>query len=123
MIAEKRKLFFSFLLQAPPDLDASSLIQLYSSLCVAPINSSNTPQMSQQAVADLYGKGLAAAADLQRKAVKPDTLKTRQAAIREPADWLHSKQTACNRTVLTVWFLNTSWCTSHRTGYPIMQDS
>jgi len=81
-------------------LDASSLTQLYSSLCATPTNSSNIPQLSQQAVADLYGKGLAA--DLQRKAVKPDTLKTRQAAIRELADWLQSKQTACNRTVLTI---------------------
>ena len=83
-------------------VDASSLTQLYSSLCATPINSSNTPQLNQQAVADLYGRGLAAAADLQRKAVKPDTLKTRQAAIRELADWLQSKQTACKRTVLTV---------------------
>ena len=89
-------------LQAPPNLDASSLTQLYCSLCATPINRSNTPQLSQQAVADLYGKGLAAAADLQRKAVKPDTLKTSQAAIRELADWLQSKQTACNRTVLIV---------------------
>jgi len=50
-------------------LDAGSLTQLYSSLCATPINSSNTPQLSQQAVADLSGKGLAAAVDLQRKAV------------------------------------------------------
>ncbi len=89
-------------LQAPPSLDASSLTQLYSNLCATPINSSNAPQLSRQAVADLYGKGLAAAADLQRKAVKPDTQKTRQVAIRELADWLQSKQTACNRTVLTI---------------------
>ena len=45
---------------------------------------------------------MAAAADLQRKAAKSDTLKTRQAAIRELADWLQSKQIACNSTVLTV---------------------
>ncbi len=57
-------------LQAPQGLDAGSLTQLYSSLCATPINSSNTPQLSQQAVADLYGKGLAAAADLQRKALR-----------------------------------------------------
>jgi len=81
-------------------LDASSPTQLYSSLCATPINSSNIPQLSQQAVADLYGKGLAAAADLQRKAVKPDTLKTRQAAIRELADWLQSKQTGCKASRL-----------------------
>ena len=93
-----------YTLQAPSGLDAAagSLTQLYSSLCATPINSSNTPQLSQQAVADLYGKGLAAAADLQRQAVKPNTLKTRQAATRELADWLQSKQPACNRTVLTV---------------------
>jgi len=78
----------------------SNTLQL--SLCATPIHSSNTPQLSQQAVADLYGKGLAAVADLQREATKPDTLKTRQAAIRELTDWLQSKQTACNRTVLTV---------------------
>ncbi|DBA83016.1 TPA: hypothetical protein ACH3X1_006792 [Trebouxia sp. C0004] len=80
--------------QARPGLDAGSLTQMYSSLCATLISSSNTPQLNQQAVTDLYGKGLAAAADLQRKAVKPDTLKTRQAAIRELADWLQSKQTA-----------------------------
>jgi len=45
-------------------------------VCATPIHSSNTPQLSQQAVADLYGKGLAATADLQREATQPDTLKT-----------------------------------------------
>ncbi len=34
--------------QAPPSLDAGSLTQLYSSLCATPVNSSNTPQLSQQ---------------------------------------------------------------------------
>jgi hypothetical protein len=89
------------MLQAPPELDAGSLTQMYSSLCATHVRSSNTPQLSQQAVADLYGKGLATAADLQRQAVKPDTLKTKQAAIRELADSLQSMQTACNKTVLT----------------------
>ncbi len=94
--------YSTYTLQASASLDVSSLTQLYSSLCATPINSSSTPQLSQQAVANLYGKGLAAAAHLQRKAVKPDTLKTRQAAIRELADCLQSKQNACKRTVLTV---------------------
>ena len=52
-------------------------------------------------MADLYGKGLAAAAELLKQAVKPETLKIRQAAIRELADWLHSKHDACNRTLQT----------------------
>ena len=34
---------------------------------VTPIHSSNTPEPSQQALADLYGNKLAATADLQRK--------------------------------------------------------
>ncbi|KAA6425387.1 MAG: hypothetical protein FRX49_04880 [Trebouxia sp. A1-2] len=87
---------------APASLDASSLIQLYSSLCASPIHSSNTPQLSQQADADQYGKGLAAAADLQAKAVKPDRTSAREVATRGLADWLQGKQNACHRTVLTV---------------------
>ena len=73
---------------------------------------SKTPQLSQQAVADQYGKGLAAAADLQRTAVKLDTLKTRRAAIRELANWLQSKQAACNRTDILVYFTQ-HWLPSH----------
>ena len=48
------------------------------------------------------GKNLAATADLQQKPTKSVTVKIKQAATRELADWLQSKQTACNRTMLTV---------------------
>ena len=88
------------MLQAPPSLDAASLTKVYSSMCATAVRSL-MPQQSQQTVADLYGKGLAAAAELQRQAVKPETLKIRQVAIRELADWLHSKHDACNRTLHT----------------------
>ena len=82
-------------------LDAGSLSKLYASLCATLIDHYGAPQQSQQEVADLYDKGLAAAAALQKQSVKADTLKTRQAALRELADWLQSKQAACNRTVHT----------------------
>ena len=87
------------MLQVPPSLDAASLTKTYSSMCATVVGRPNVPQQNQQAVADLYGKGLTAAAELQRQAVKPETLKIRQAAIRELADWLLSKQDACNRSL------------------------
>ena len=70
-------------------------------MCATVVGSPKVPQQNQQAVADLSGKGLTAAAELQRQAVKPETLKTRQTAIRELADWLLSKQDACNRSLQT----------------------
>ena len=89
------------MLQAPPSLDAASLTKVYSSVCATVASSSSATQHSQQTVADLYGKGLAAAAELQKQAVKPETMKIRQAAIRELTNWLHSKQDACNRILQT----------------------
>ena len=47
----------------------------------------------------LYGKGLAAAAQLQSKSVKAETLKTRHSAFRELSDWMQLNYTACNRSV------------------------
>ena len=89
------------MLQAHPSLDAASLTQAYSSMCATVVGSPKVPQQNQQAVAALYGKGLTAAAELQRQAVKPETLKISQTAIRRLADWLLSKQDACNRSLQT----------------------
>ena len=86
-------------LQGALHLDPASLAKVYVNMCATPLDSSITAQQSQQHVADLSGKGLAAAAELQKQAVKTDTLKTQQPAIGELADWLQSKQAACNRTV------------------------
>ena len=86
------------MLQAPLSLDAASLAKVYSNMCATVVGSPNVPQQHQQAVADLYGKGLTAAAELQRQAVKSKTLKIRQTAIRGLADGLLSKQDACNRS-------------------------
>lgn len=108
-----------FALQGALDLDPSNLTKVYVSLCATPTDLPNTAQQSQQQVADLYGKGLAAAAELQKQAVKPDTVKLRQSAIRELADWLQSKQAACNRTVHTaipediLVYLTQHWLPSH----------
>ena len=91
------------MLQAPPSLDDASLTKVHSSMSAFAVGSPDDPQQNWQAVADLYGKCLTAAAELQRQAVKPDceTLKIRQTAIRELANWLHSKQDACNRSLQT----------------------
>ena len=90
-------------MQASPDLDASSLTKWYTSMCAiaTPIDNPNAPQLCQQQIADLYGRGLAAAAGFQRQSVKPETLKVGKfhTAVRELADWLQSKQLACNRGV------------------------
>ena len=47
----------------------------------------------------LYGKGLAAAAQLKSESVKAETLKTRHSAFRELSDRMQLKYTACNRSV------------------------
>ena len=89
------------MLQATSKPGRCQLTRVHFSKCATVVGSPKVPQQNQQAVADLSGKGLTAAAELQRQAVKPETLKTRQTAIRELADWLLSKQDACNRSLQT----------------------
>ena len=85
-------------LAGTPSLDPASLAKQYSSLCATPTVSCSGPQLSNQQVIDLYGKGLTAAAELQKKSVKPETLRIRQRAFSELAGWMHSKHAACNRS-------------------------
>lgn len=61
-----------------------------------------TKQMKWFFGMDLYSKGLTAAANIQQDSVKASTRKTRTAAVRELADWLHSIQAAGKRTLQTV---------------------
>ena len=82
------------MLQAAPQLDTSSVQQLYSQLCSTPASPSTRPQLPHQEVTKLYIQGLAAAADIQRKSVRAGTLKVRQSAMRELADWLHGSVAA-----------------------------
>ena len=88
-------------LQGTPSLDPASISQHYSSLCATQVTSPTAPKATLQQGADLYSKGLTAAADIQAKSVKPATLKARQTAVRELADWMHSMHAATGRTVLT----------------------
>ena len=46
-------------------------------------------------------KQLTAAAELQQKSLKADTLNVRQTAMRELTTWLQSTHAASNRTVMT----------------------
>ena len=89
-------------LQAVSQLDANSIQKLYCQWCATPASSSIGPQPSIQQVNSLYSKGLAAAADIQQKSVKADTLKVRQSAMIELADCLHSTHAASSKTVMTV---------------------
>ena len=87
---------FDDLLQALPRLDPTSLAKQYVSLCTTPAVNSSSPQLSKHHVLDLYGEGLAAAAELQKKSEKPETLRARPSAFTE---WMQSKHAACNRKV------------------------
>ena len=77
------------------------MLQLYSGGLCKCATTIGTPQQSQHSVANLYSKGLAAAAELQRQAIKPEMFKIRQSAVRELADWLHSKQDTCSKSLQT----------------------
>ena len=107
------------LLQADLQLDVNRVHQVYSQLCATSTSSSTGPQLSSQQVVNLYSKGLAAAADIQQQSVKASTLKVRQSAMRELADWLHSTHAASNRTVMTsipediLVYLTQHWLPNH----------
>ena len=78
-------------LQAVPSLDPKLISLHYSKLCATSITPHpKATQLSKTQCLDLYGKGLACAADLQQQAVKAATVKARQAAVIELAEWLHT---------------------------------
>jgi len=65
---------------------------------------------------DLYGKGLACAADLQQQAVKAATAKARQTAVIELTEWLHTTgirtmQSATPEDMLV--YLTQHWLPNH----------
>ena len=105
--------------QARLQLDAKSLQQEYSKLCATPTSSPTSAPLSSQEVVDLYSKGLAAAANIQQQSVKANTVKVRQSAMRELADWLHSTHAASSRSVMTVIpedllvYLTQQWLPNH----------
>ncbi|KAA6429099.1 MAG: hypothetical protein FRX49_01209 [Trebouxia sp. A1-2] len=82
----------AIMLHAPPNLDASSLTQLYSSLCAPPINSSNTPQLTQQAVADLIHDSRRRGYSSTRQLVKHQTFSEFEQLGRN-GDWDSANQT------------------------------
>ncbi|DBA98272.1 TPA: hypothetical protein ACH3X1_001193 [Trebouxia sp. C0004] len=89
----------------------------YSKLCATPITPHpKATQLSKTQCLDLYGKGLGCAADLQQQAVKAATAKARQAAVTEPAEWLHitgikTMQSATPEDMLV--YLTQQWLPNH----------
>ena len=74
-------------------LDPKLISLHYSKLCATSVTPHpRASQLSKTQCLDLYGKGLACAADLQQQAVKAATVKTRQAAVIALAEWHHMHQ-------------------------------
>ena len=88
-------------LQAPANLLPNTISQLCGQICSIPAATTCIPMQRLQQSTYLYGKGLTAAASVQKEPVKATALKVRQAAVGEVADWVHSMHDATGRSIQT----------------------